>query len=126
MLLYLYSKDEIQKQKTSLRIINECDNPIISTQVVNEIVNVLSRKIGLAWSEITRVLEEIQESFTIEVVDLTVIQSACKLAESYLYSYFDSLILASALHGNTASLFTEDLQNGQVIENTLKIINPYL
>src|SRR3990172_10883704 len=94
IVLYLYSKDEIKKQSNSLRLVNECAQAIISTQVVNELINVLSKKTGLEWDEITNVLEEIRESFTIHIVNLTAIQSACKLAKRYQYSYFDSLILS--------------------------------
>jgi predicted nucleic acid-binding protein len=126
VVLYLYSKDEIRKQSTSLRIVNECAQAIISTQVVNELINVLSKKIGLEWDEITNVLAEIRESFTIHIVNLTVIQSACKFAKRYQYSYFDSLIIASALASNATVLFSEDMQNGQIIESRLTIINPYL
>jgi predicted nucleic acid-binding protein len=126
IVLYLYSKDEIKKQTTSLLIVNDCTQAIISTQVVNELINVLSKKVGLEWDEITNVLEEIRESFSIHIVNLAVIQSACKLAKRYQYSYFDSLILASALDSSVTVLFTEDMQNGQIIENRLKIVNPYL
>lgn len=96
------------------------------TVIIAGVFNVLSRKMGLGWNEIKNVLVEIEEAFTIIVVDFSIIQSACKIAERYLYSYFDSLILASALSCDTDALFSEDMQNGQLIESKLEIINPYL
>ena len=45
--------------------------------------------------------------------------------EKYAYSYWDSLILASALENNCPIIYTEDMQSGQIIEDSLKIINPY-
>ncbi len=126
VVLYLYSTDEPEKRSTALRIVNDCRQGIISTQVVNELVNVLSKKMGLGWNEITDVLAEIKEAFVIKVVDFSIIQSACKISERYLYSYFDSLILASALSCDMAVLFSEDMQNEQVIEGRLKITNPFL
>lgn len=45
VVLYLYSVDEPEKQSTSLRTVNDCRQPVISTQVINELINVLSRKI---------------------------------------------------------------------------------
>jgi predicted nucleic acid-binding protein len=50
---------------------------------------------------------------------------ALNLAERYQYSYFDSLILASALEAGCQILYSEDLQDGQRIENQLMIINPF-
>jgi predicted nucleic acid-binding protein len=47
------------------------------------------------------------------------------LAERYQYSYFDSLILASALEAGCQILYSEDLQDGQRIENQLMIVNPF-
>jgi predicted nucleic acid-binding protein len=50
---------------------------------------------------------------------------ALNLAERYQYSYFDSLILASALEAGCQILYSEDLQDGQRIENQLTIVNPF-
>ena len=50
---------------------------------------------------------------------------AVELKESYGYSYYDSLMLASALESDCDIILTEDMQDGQIIENRLKIINPF-
>ena len=47
------------------------------------------------------------------------------LAELYRFSFYDSLIVAAAIESNCAILYSEDLQNGQVIENELTIKNPF-
>jgi predicted nucleic acid-binding protein len=54
------------------------------------------------------------------------IKKALYLHEKYRYSYYDSLILASALENGCKMIFTEDLQNGQVIEKTLKVVNIFI
>jgi len=41
----------------------------------------------------------------------------------YGFSYYDSLIIASALECECSVLFSEDMQHGQIIESTLKIVN---
>jgi predicted nucleic acid-binding protein len=51
---------------------------------------------------------------------------ALKVFEKYGYSIFDSLIIAAALELGCNTLYTEDMQHGQVIEGTLKITNPFL
>jgi predicted nucleic acid-binding protein len=46
------------------------------------------------------------------------------VAQRYQYSYFDSLIIASALEVGCDRLYSEDLQDGQKIDNILTLINP--
>ncbi|MBC8485458.1 MAG: hypothetical protein H8D45_05400 [Bacteroidetes bacterium] len=48
-----------------------------------------------------------------------------KLKEKYHYSVYDSLILASAIEADCTILFSEDLHHNQLIENKLRIINPF-
>ncbi|MEI6154767.1 MAG: DNA-binding protein, partial [Deltaproteobacteria bacterium] len=43
----------------------------------------------------------------------------------YQYSYYDSLIISSALEKKCQILYSEDMQDGQTIEKTLKIVNPF-
>jgi hypothetical protein len=51
--------------------------------------------------------------------------TACQIAEKYQFSFYDSLIIASALKCDCYTLYSEDLQHGQIIEDKLKIINPF-
>ncbi|APB35038.1 Putative nucleic-acid-binding protein, contains pilt domain [Gloeomargarita lithophora Alchichica-D10] len=44
----------------------------------------------------------------------------------YGYSYWDSLIIATALQSNCNILYSEDMQHDQLIEGKLRIINPLL
>jgi len=50
---------------------------------------------------------------------------ALDLMERYKFSYYDCLILASALESGCEVLFSEDMHDGQIIENKLKIVNPF-
>jgi len=54
------------------------------------------------------------------------VKRAFYIKEKYLYSWWDSLILASALENNCEMVYSEDMQHNQIIENTLKIVNPFL
>lgn len=47
------------------------------------------------------------------------------LGERYGYSYFDSLMLASALEQGCSILYSEDMQHGQILEGGLRIIDPF-
>ncbi len=47
------------------------------------------------------------------------------IREKYRYSYYDSLVISAALYANCTVLYSEDMQHGQIIENKLKIVNPF-
>jgi len=49
-----------------------------------------------------------------------------ELKEKYRYSFYDSLIISSAIENECSVLYTEDLKNSQLIEGKIKILNPYV
>jgi predicted nucleic acid-binding protein len=58
-------------------------------------------------------------------VSFCTVQDALKIKTRYQFSYWDSLIIASALENGCTILFTEDLQHNQMIEETLWVKNPF-
>ena len=52
--------------------------------------------------------------------------SALTIKEHYQFSFYDSLIIASALELDYVVLYSEDMQHGQIIDEQLKITNPFL
>jgi predicted nucleic acid-binding protein len=71
------------------------------------------------------VVEELERFLTIIQFDIDTIKYAYKIKDKYKFSYFDSLIIATALNHNCQILYTEDMQHNQIIEDKLKIINPF-
>jgi predicted nucleic acid-binding protein len=126
ILLYLYSTDEPEKQAVSLHAVHACACPTVSTQTLNELANTLFRKMRVQWHVIDAVLAEVEQAFRIEPVTVPVIRQACAIAERYRYAYYDSAVLASALSCGCTLLFSEDMQHGQIIEERLRIVNPFL
>lgn len=59
---------------------------------------------------------------------LTVVlhEAAMAIAERTGYGFYDAMIVAAALQAECATLFSEDLQNGRVIDGRLTIRNPFL
>jgi predicted nucleic acid-binding protein len=124
VLIYGYSEDEPNKRQQAIDCVLSAE-AWISTQVLNETINVLKRKFSLSYSQIREAVQEISKGFPIILVSVNTIEIALNLAERYQYSYFDSLILASALEAGCQILYSEDLQDGQRIENQLTIVNPF-
>lgn len=58
------------------------------------------------------------------MITIETIRLAWQVKSRYQLSYWDSLIVASALQSGCAILYTEDLSHGLVIDNSLRITNP--
>ncbi len=125
LIIYLYSEDEPEKKQAVLKYIQSNYSPVISIQVINELSNVLYKKFKLNPKEVLEVIEELEEYLDTVTIDLNTIKSAHFIKEKYKYSYFDSLIIVSAIENKCEILLTEDMQHNQIIENKLRIINPF-
>lgn len=97
----------------------------ISVQVLNEFAQVCSRKAHLGWDQIAGFLEVIKE-LCAPVVPITIEthEAAVSLSRRYGFSIYDSLILAAAKRAGCTTVFSEDLQHGQVVEG-IRIENPF-
>jgi predicted nucleic acid-binding protein len=125
IIIYCYSQDELDKQQCALECV-QLGNSWISTQVLNETVNTLRRKFSLDYAQIGAVVDELTQQLQVATVSVNTIQIALAISQRYQYSYFDSLIIASSLEVGCDRLYSEDLQDGQQIEDKLTIINPFL
>jgi predicted nucleic acid-binding protein len=125
LLIYCYTSDEPEKSKIAQQITLN-DNVIISTQVLSEFTNVLKKKFEFDWNDIEIALNEIIASFNVYINKATTIEYACQIGRLYHFSFYDSLIIASALLSNCKILYSEDMQHNQLIENKLTIINPFI
>lgn len=122
VILYAYSNDQHKKSiaKSLLK-----KYPIISTQVINEVMNVGIRKLKLAPKDVRALFELLKKRCEIKTITCMTIEKALGIQVAYGFSYFDSLLIASALEQNCQTLYSEDLQPDQVIESVLTIKNPF-
>lgn len=122
VLLYLLSED-IAKADRAENLL--ADGGVISVQVLNEFAAVASRKLGLTWPEIREVVETAQSLCRVEPLTLATHQRGLAIAERYGFAVYDSLIVASALLAGCSVLWTEDLQDGQRLDDQLTVNNPF-
>ena len=125
ILVYCYTDDEPVKQQKALDIANGSD-AFISTQVLTELSNTLKKKFKLDWKVVENVVSEVSTDFNVCVNTPATIERACQIADKYQYSFYDSLIIAAALSANCKTLYSEDMQDGQIIANNLTIVNPFI
>lgn len=114
--------DESPKQRAALDLLQS--GCVISTQVLNEFTNVARKKAKLEWQEIQDLSNAIQSLAETVPLDVVTHNRALTIAQTYGFSFYDSLIVAAAQKSGCNFLFTEDMQHGQKIE-TLMISNPF-
>ncbi len=122
VLLYLLSEDLAKADRAEELVAN---GGVISVQVLNEFAAVASRKLAMSWSEIKEVLLPIRAVCEIEAITLETHNRGIEIAERYGFSFYDALIVASALCATCKTLYSEDLQDGQVIDRQMIIRNPF-
>jgi predicted nucleic acid-binding protein len=101
------------------------DGGTVSVQVLNEITNVARRKMRLSWDETGAFLSLIRGLLPVEPVTLITHETGLALAQRYRLSIYDSMIVASALLADCDRLWSEDMQDGLVIDGRLRIVDPF-
>ncbi len=122
VVLYLLSADTAKADRAEELL---ASGGIISVQVLNEFAAVASRKLRMSWPEIREVLAQVRAVCNVEPMSVDTHDRAAQLAERYGLSIYDALIVAAALLAGCSTLYSEDMQNGQVIERQLTIRNPF-
>ena len=100
---------------------------LINVQILNEFANVARRKLRMSWMELMEALEDIRTLCrTIASVTIDTHSAGLKRAQRYGLSVFDGLVVAAALEAGCATLWSEDMHHGLVIDERLKILNPFI
>jgi predicted nucleic acid-binding protein len=99
--------------------------PCLSVQVVNEVTSNLMRKFKFSEPEIRNFIQSIYSQYTVFGLDGETLIQGSTLRESYKISFWDSLVISSALQNKCTILYTEDMQHGLVVNGTLTITNPF-
>ena len=129
ILVYSFDESQPEKKKISRTLIKiglEEGIGCISYQVIQEFLNVATRKfaVPLTYKDSRIFLSTVLEPICEVYASIDLYHSALELAERWKYTFYDALIIAAALHNNCAILYSEDLQDRQVIQD-LEIINPF-
>lgn len=123
VMLYALSADEQRKDRIADLL---SGGGTLSTQVLAESANVMRRKFGCTVAEIEIFHESLLSVCRLRLIERETVRRALDIAGRYGFSVYDSLILSAALEADCTTLFSEDMQHGQVIDGRLTIVNPFL
>jgi predicted nucleic acid-binding protein len=126
ILVYAEAGDAPVKQNIALTLLRRLkldEHGVLSTQVLQEYCNVALRKLQLKADHVRHQLRS-HEQFEVVQVTPAIIQSALDLHQTRSLSFYDALILQAAITSGCDTLYSEDMNAGEVV-NGVKIINPF-
>ena len=123
--LVYFISNEKKKKVRAREIIFSSEEVYVSSQIISEFISVCFSKKLLSADEIISIVNQLIEALNFVAVEESTIKKALQIKHKLGFSFWDCLVISSALENNCSILYTEDLQEGQIIENTLTIINPF-
>jgi predicted nucleic acid-binding protein len=105
IILYSYSDKSEPKKEIARRLILN-SNGFISTQVIQETCNILIKKFKMDELSISRTLSEMRGNFLIGINNVETTAIALMVHFKYKFSYYDSLIISSALENGCTILYS--------------------
>jgi predicted nucleic acid-binding protein len=122
ILCYLFGDDPAKAERSEdlLR-----SGAIISTQVLAELTNVARKKAKLAWPQVDMIIDLACASCSVQPITTEIFHVAKLIARNHQLTIFDAQIIAAALACGATTLWSEDMQHGQVFGRDLTIKNPF-
>ena len=85
----------------------------------------LIKKVQFSEQHVQQLIESFYAKYAVIEVNKGLLLKASTLRKQYAFSFWDSTIVSSALHAGVSVLYSEDMQHGLVVENQVRIINPF-
>ena len=127
ILVYFVDERDQRKQKIAKEIIAEAvqnQNGMISTQSLQEFYNVVTKKMKCQKEKAKELVSMFSEIFPVTQISIPLIFKAIDISIKENLSFWDSLILSTASDTGCILLYSEDMNNGQIVSGT-KILNPF-
>jgi predicted nucleic acid-binding protein len=127
VLIYANDKDEVERQRVAIKALDELwttDSGVLSVQVLQEFYSVVTRKLK---PRVSRALaQEVVQLYSQWCGETTAreIQDAFRIESTAQISFWDALIVASALQSGANRILSDDLNHGQTIAG-IAIVNPF-
>lgn len=128
LFVYLFDETDERKRRLATELVTgslEDGSGCISYQVVQEALNVLTRKLGASAEDARAFLDNVLEPLWLVYPSSALFRRGLELRSRYGFGLYDSLIVAAGLEAGCKTLYSEDLQDGQRIGD-MTIRNPLL
>jgi predicted nucleic acid-binding protein len=125
ILVYAYLSADSDKHGKAIAFLNGLINKevYISTQVLSEVYSAL-KKNGVANADISYYIDYCIKKYNVLSVTVDEIQTCLSVRDKCNYSYWDCLILATAINNECTLVYSEDMQDRHILFNGVEIHNP--
>ena len=113
--ILVYSYDRLNKEKHKISVdlltkLMEKNEIVVSTQVINEFIVVMTGKVTypLSLEAVESHVKKFRQVFDIHPIQITDCIKALSIAKRYMFSYWDSLIVSTAMNSGCSLLYSED------------------
>ena len=103
----------------------DSENTIVSAQIINEVCANALKKAAFTEAQTKLLIQTFETRCTVVAPNIEILIKASDLRSRYHFSFWDSLIVSSALSVNTDVLYSEDMQDGLIVDRQLAIVNPF-
>ena len=127
ILVYSVDENDLQKKEIASQLLTDASSSktgFISTQSLQEFYNVAVKKLKLSKQIAKEYVELFSSQLTVRQITVPLILNAIDISIKNKLSFWDSLILSSANDNGCIIVYSEDLNNGQIVGGT-KILNPF-
>jgi len=122
--ILVYAFQAGPSRERALAVLAEC--AVGSVQLLNEYAQVSRRKFKRSWAEIEIDLETVRRALgRVDPITDKANRGALRLAQRYRLSIYDSVLIAVALEGGVRTLYSEDMHDGLLVDEALRIVNPF-
>ena len=128
VLVYMQdASDSVKQQKARSLLSTYLDNgtAVISTQCLQEFYNVLANKMKQDKIKTKQIIHSLSENIPVVQVTPTLIENGIDISIKTQFSLWDSLMISAASFAKCTVLYSEDMNDGQVV-NGVKILNPFV
>ncbi len=125
--MWLYALSESQdkqKHRAAKSLLRRTPRIVVSTQIINEVCINLVRKFQATEDDIGKLIRSFYRKYLVIELNRSILLHASELRRAYSFSFWDSIVVASALAAKAEMLYSEDLQDGLIVQHQLRIVNP--
>ena len=127
ILVYYADESDPRKQKIATALIKNAiasGNGVISTQCLQEFYNVVTKKMLCDKEKAKALVKIFGDNLPVLKISVPLILSAVDISIKSQFSFWDSLILCAAIDAGCATVYSEDLNDRQIVDGS-KIQNPF-
>ncbi len=124
VLIYVYDSSDVLKRQLAIELLS--DNPHVPAQVISECLNTLRRLLPIAKEKLLILTADLFADCPIIPIHVSTLREASLLVKKYEFQLFDAVIVAASLEAGCNILYSEDMHHDLLVNNSLRIINPFV